>query len=156
LRRDRELRPISLRLRMRCRARHRAKCDRSVSLSSLAYHSQINRSTIKKMPELSDVVTVRKLPDGGAQPARIGKPDIDHLTVFQLGIEEGDLNAGILPIGTLVEISGAEAIYFGKVVASDSGPSGTADAGRFTVSVEHVVDRAALAEIDTAWKATGA
>jgi hypothetical protein len=108
------------------------------------------------MPELSEVVTVRKLPDGGAQPARIAKPDIDHVTVFQLGVEGEDLSAGRLPIGTLVEIEGAEAIYFGEVVACQSDPSGTAGANRFTVSVEHFIDRAALAEIDTAWKATGA
>jgi hypothetical protein len=141
---------------MRCRARRRAKFIRNISRGSLINRSQINRSTIKKMPELSEVVTVRKLPDGGAQPARIAKPDIDHLTVFQLGVEGENLNAGILPIGTLVEIDGAEAIYFGKVVARQSDPSETADTDRFTVSVEHFIDRAALAEIDTAWKATGA
>lgn len=108
------------------------------------------------MPELSEVVTVRKLPDGGAQLARIAKPDIDHLTVFQLGVEAEGLNAGTLPIGTLVEIDGTEAIYFGEVVARQSDPSGTTGADSFTVSVEHFIDRASLAEIDTAWKATGA
>jgi hypothetical protein len=73
-----------------------------------------------------------------------------------LGVEGEDLSAGRLPIGTLVEIEGAEAIYFGEVVACQSDPSGPAGANRFTVSVEHFIDRAALAEIDTAWKATGA
>jgi hypothetical protein len=108
------------------------------------------------MPELSEVVTVRELPDGGAQPARIAKADIDHLIVFQLGAEGEDLKAGILPIGTLVEIEGAEAIYFGEVVARQSDFSGTPGTDRFTVSVDHFIERAALADIDTAWKATGA
>lgn len=125
-------------------------------MRSITPRGIINRSIIKKMPELSEVVTVRKLPDGGAQPARLAKPDVDHLIVFPLEVQADALHASIPPIGALVEIEGAEAIYFGEVVAGQSDPSGTVSTDRFTVSVEHFIDRVALAEIDTAWKATGA
>jgi len=105
------------------------------------------------MPELSEDVTVRRLPDGVAQPARMAKPDRDHLTVCGFARNGDGLNACI-PAGAMVEVEASQAIYLGVVVSRPPDSSGTdcATVACFTVAVEHFIDRAALAQIDTAWK----
>lgn len=92
------------------------------------------------MPEPSEVVTIRRLPDGDAQPARVAVRTSDRLALVPAGGPEEGFEAG-----TLVEIEDAQALYLGQVVGRQ--PDSLVD-----IAVEHFIDRAALAEIEKAWK----
>ncbi len=92
-----------------------------------------------RVPEPSELVTIRSLPDGQAQPARIAAQTPDRMTVAL-----GDEGSGP-EIGATVEIDAPEFIYLGEIVGRQAG-SGV------IVAVEHFVDRAGLDEIQNAWK----
>jgi hypothetical protein len=93
------------------------------------------------MPELSEAVTIRRLPGGQARAARMVKNSSDRLTVLPAGSEGEGFDAG-----ALVEIEGAQALYLGEVVERQAD-------SRITIAVEHFVDLGALADIEKTWKA---
>jgi hypothetical protein len=97
---------------------------------------------MKQMPEGSEAVTVRRLPDGDAQPARIESRE-HHQLLIALPAEQA---GGKFTAGTLVEIQSQEAIYLGAVLHRQD--------FHLTISVEHALNRAALAEIEDAWRAS--
>lgn len=92
------------------------------------------------MFEGNETATIRRLPSGTAQPARIEQRASDRLGVW---VTAGGAEA--FEAGALVEIAGEQAVYLGEVV--DRQPD-----SRVTVTVEHFIDRAALAEIERGWK----
>jgi hypothetical protein len=88
----------------------------------------------------SDLVTIRRLPDGEAHSARIANRAPGWLALAPLGDQTG---AGF-DAGALVEIDGPEAMYLGEV-------TGRQKDSLVTVAVAHFVDRAALAQIEKVW-----
>ncbi|HEY4360934.1 MAG TPA: hypothetical protein VGN17_08195 [Bryobacteraceae bacterium] len=94
---------------------------------------------MKQMSERSEAVTVRRLPDGPVQPARIESREGHQLLLSSLS--EGEVRE--FPSGALLEIQSGDSIYLGAVLCRQD--SGT------LVAVEHVIHRAALAEIEEAW-----
>jgi len=95
---------------------------------------------MKTMPEGSAAVTVRRLPDGDAQSARIESREHDRLLI----VLPGDAAAREFEAGTLIEIESEEAIYLGAVLHRQD--------LHVWISVEHAVNRAALAEIEDTWR----
>jgi len=92
------------------------------------------------MPEPQDTVTIRPLPDGEKQPARVADRRPGRVTVIPCDHESNGLKPG-----ALVEIEASRGFYLGEVVAA-------AEDGALTIAVEHFVDRAALMEVEKAWK----
>ena len=86
------------------------------------------------------MTTVRGLPDGRCQSARISGQQENRLEIDSV---EGVWNG--FDLGTPVEIETASTIYLGEVVnrCPDS---------LLGVVVEHTIDRARLAEIENIWK----
>lgn len=93
------------------------------------------------MPEQTEFVTVRRLPDGGALTARIANRAPDRLALAPVG-NEASLG---FEAGALVQIDSPAAMYLGEVV-------GPPEDSLLTVAVEHFIDRSALAEIQKVWK----
>jgi hypothetical protein len=91
----------------------------------------------------TEFVTIRRLPDGAAQSARIANQAPDRLALAPAG-DEPSLG---FDAGTLVQIDSPEAVYLGEVI-------GRQHDSLVTVAVEHFIDRAALAEIEKVWKTT--
>ncbi|HLW75692.1 MAG TPA: hypothetical protein VKS01_01885 [Bryobacteraceae bacterium] len=85
-------------------------------------------------------MTIRRLPDGPRQSARITNRTIDHITLIPSGENANEMGAG-----SLVEIDGVEGFYLGEIVALQA-------ESKILVAIEHFVDRAALAEIESVWK----
>jgi hypothetical protein len=96
------------------------------------------------MFEVSETATIRRLPRGAAQPARIEKRASDRLGVW---VPAGGSEA--FEAGALVEIDGEQAVYLGEVV--DRHPDSSV-----TITVQHLIDRVTLAEIEKGWKTGGA
>ena len=94
-----------------------------------------------EMPELSEAVTIRRLPGGDARPAHMTQ-NSDRLTLSLAGNEGETFEAG-----ALVEIEGPQGLYLGEVVNPQAD-------SLVTVAVEHFVDLHALAEIEKTWKTT--
>jgi hypothetical protein len=93
------------------------------------------------MSEATEFVTVRRLPDGGAQSARIASRDPERLALAPIGDEAGlGFEAGML-----VQIDSPAATYLGEVV----GPQMDS---LLTIAVEHFIDRSTLTEIQNVWK----
>jgi hypothetical protein len=95
---------------------------------------------MKQMSEGSAAVTVRRLPDGDAQPARIESREHDQLLI---ALRDGSA-AREFEAGVLIEVQSEEAIYLGAV-------SHRQDL-QVTIFIEHAVNRAALAEVEDAWR----
>jgi hypothetical protein len=95
---------------------------------------------MKQMSEGSETVTVRRLPDGHVQPARIETREHHHLLIALAG----EAAARGFEAGALIEIQSAETIYLGTVLRQQD--------SRLGISVEHAVNRAVLAEIEDAWR----
>ena len=95
------------------------------------------------MPDPTEFVTIRRLPDGDTQTARIVNQSPDRLALAPVGAEPGPG----LATGMLVQIDSPEAMYLGEVI-------GRQKDSLVTVAVEHFIDRAALAEIEKVWKTT--
>lgn len=93
------------------------------------------------MLQPSDVVTIRRLPDGDPQSGRMK----DHAAGRLIIVAAHDPLAGFDP-GTLVEVQSDEALYLGEVTAREPD-------SQVTVAVEHFLDRATLAEIEKGWQA---
>jgi len=101
----------------------------------------VPRSIIGKMPGSDEFVTIRRLPDGTAQAARITNRAPGRLALAPVGHEP----AQGFDAGVLVEIGAPEAVYLGEII-------GRQKDSLVTVAVEHFIDRAALAEIEKVWK----
>ena len=97
-------------------------------------------SIMLPMSDGGEAVTIRRLPDGDVQPARMESRE-PHQLLIALSNEPA---AGKFEAGALVEIQCSEAIYLGTVLHQRN--SG------MTICVEHSVNRAALAEIEDAWR----
>lgn len=95
------------------------------------------------MPESDEFVTIRRLPDGTAQTARLTSRVPGCLALAPIVDEP----VAALAVGALVEVDSREAVYLGQVV-------GLQKDSHVTVAVEHFIDRAALAEIDKVWGPT--
>jgi len=95
---------------------------------------------MKQMSERSEAVTVRRLPDGAVQPARLESREGHQLLLSSLS--EGAVRE--FAPGLLIEVQSGDAIFLGAVLRRQD--SGT------LVAVEHVIHRAALAEIEEAWR----
>lgn len=96
------------------------------------------------MSELSDAATIRRLPGGELQQARIIRISSDRLSVLPAG-NNGDSSKGAaLEAGALVEVGSSGAIYLGRVLERQPD-------SLLTVVVEHFIDLAALEEIEKAW-----
>jgi len=95
---------------------------------------------MKQMSEQSETVTVRRLPDGPVQSARIQSREGPQIFLSLLG----EAASQEFPSGALLEIQSADSIYLGAVLRrQESG---------LLVAVEHALQRAALAEIEEAWR----
>ena len=95
------------------------------------------------MPDPTEFVTIRRLPDGDVQTARIANQSPSRLVLSPIGPEP----ALGFATGMLVQIDSPEAMYLGEVI-------GRQKDSLVTVAVEHFIDRAALAEIEKVWKTT--
>lgn len=86
-----------------------------------------------------DAVTVRRLPDGEPQTARIENGERRHIliTLENEACQE-------FPLGSLVEAQSPETLYLGQVLELRD--------LRLVVAVEHAINRATLAEIDEMWR----
>jgi hypothetical protein len=95
------------------------------------------------MPDPTEFVTIRRLPDGVTQTARVANQGPGRLALAPIGVEP--------PLGfatgMLVQIDSPEAMYLGEVIEPQKD-------SLVTVAVEHFIDRAALAEIEKVWKTT--
>lgn len=87
----------------------------------------------------TDIVTIRRLPDGEKQAARLADRSAERLTLY---LERA---SNVLKAGMLVEIEARGGFYLCALttVATD---------GAISVVVEHFVDRAALLELERSWK----
>lgn len=93
------------------------------------------------MLQPSDVVTIRRLPDGDPQSGRMKDEASGRLTIVAAHASLAAFNPG-----TLVEVQSDEALYLGEVTARETD-------SEVTVAVEHFLDRATLAEIEKGWQA---
>jgi hypothetical protein len=87
-----------------------------------------------------DAVTVRRLPDGEPQPARIESRTRSRILI-RLATEAC---AAEFPAGVLVEVESSDRIYLGEVLSRQN--------TGMVMAVEHAVNRAALAEIESVWQ----
>lgn len=86
-----------------------------------------------------ELVTIRCLPDGCPPYGRLTAQTDNRLVV------EPDVAEPAFVAGALVEVQTDESLHLGEVAGCQDGSS-------IFVSVELFVDRAALAEIEKAWK----
>jgi hypothetical protein len=86
------------------------------------------------------IATIRRLPDGEKQPARFAGQSPGRVTVIPL-----DHESNALKPAALVEIEDPRGFYLGEIVAAGA-------EGALTIAVEHFIDRAALTEVERAWK----
>ena len=96
------------------------------------------------MSEPSEAAKLRRLPGGSPQQALIIKRALSEVVLRPAGGDWAGLEAG-----ALVEIETASTLLLGEVIRRDA-------ESLLTVSVEHFVDQAALAEIEEAGKTSGA
>lgn len=85
-----------------------------------------------------DLVTVRRLPDGEPQTARIESGGRRQILITLID------DAQDFPLGALVEAQTSETLYLGEVLERRE--------SRLVVAVEHAINRAALGEIDEMWR----
>jgi len=93
------------------------------------------------MLESSELITIRRLPDGPPQPVTIASRAEDRLTLKASAEHPNGFETG-----ALVEINCPEGFYLGEIAGRQK------EEPQIVVAVEHFVDRAALAEIESAWK----
>lgn len=93
------------------------------------------------MPESDEAATIRCLPDGTAQTARLTTRTPGRLELTP----GGGKPMRAIAVGALVEIDTPAAVYLGEVI-------GLQKDSQVTVAVEHFIDRAALEEIDKVWR----
>lgn len=90
------------------------------------------------MAELSEKITVRRLPDGEPRAGSLERRDQRHFLI-------SNLNDGTeFEAGSLIEIQAEKALYLGQVLGQQE--------SSLLVSMEHALNRAALSEIERVWQ----
>lgn len=92
------------------------------------------------MSEQNHEVTIHELPEGTLWGARFLEVQADSL---RLELEPSS-NGRRFPIGVAVEVQDAERIYLGQVRGQEE--------RRLLIGIEHLLDRKALAEIESVWQ----
>jgi len=90
------------------------------------------------MAGLSEEITVRRLPDGEPRSASLERRDRKHFLISNL-VDRAEFEAG-----SLIEIQSEKAIYLGQVLGIQE--------SSLLISIEHALDRVALAEIGKVWQ----
>jgi hypothetical protein len=90
------------------------------------------------MAELSEAITVRRLPDGEPRPASLERRDRKHFLISNL-TDWAEFEAG-----SLIEIQSEKAIYLGQVLGQEQ--------SSLLLSIEHALNRLALTEIEKVWQ----
>lgn len=90
------------------------------------------------MVELSEEITVRRLPDGEPRSALLDRRDRKHFLISNL-VDGREFEAG-----SLIEIQAKRAVYLGQVLGEQE--------SSLLISIEHALDRAALTEIGKVWQ----
>ncbi len=90
------------------------------------------------MAELSEEITVRRLPDGEPRSASFQRRDRRHFLISNLK-DWAEFGAG-----TLIEIQSEKAVYLGQVLDQQE--------SSLLISIEHALNRAALTEIEKVWQ----
>lgn len=104
---------------------------------------------MREMSERNEAVTVRRLPDGPVRSALIENREGQQLLLSFL--REGMSSQGTareFESGALIEIQSGESILLGAVLRSQD--------ASIAVTIEHAINRTALAEIEEAWRAAQA
>lgn len=89
------------------------------------------------MPAATEPVALRLLPSGATRAGCLESSEGDRLRIRLEAAGSG------LPLGALVEVTGAKMLYLGQIV-------GTQDP-HVVVKVEHSLDRSALAALGNVW-----
>ena len=82
-------------------------------------------------------ITVRRLPNGNPQSAQMKAQHLQHFLITNIG-DRAEFEAG-----SLIEIHSERAVYLAQVLGQQE--------SSLLVSVEHVLSRAALTEIERVW-----
>ena len=90
------------------------------------------------MAELSEEITVRRLPDGQPRSASLERRDRRHFLISNLK-ERAEFEAG-----SLIEIQSEKAVYLGQVLGQQE--------SSLLISIEHALNRVALTEIEKVWQ----
>jgi hypothetical protein len=90
------------------------------------------------MAELSEEITVRRLPDGEPRSGSLERRDRRHFLISNL-TDRSEFEAG-----SLIEIQSEKAVYLGQVLGQQE--------SSLLVSVEHALNRVALTEIEKVWQ----
>ena len=90
------------------------------------------------MAELSEEITVRRLPDGEPRSASLQRRDRRHFLISNLK------DWAEFAAGTLIEIQSEKAVYLGQVLDQQE--------SSLLISIEHALNRAALTEIEKVWQ----
>jgi hypothetical protein len=90
------------------------------------------------MAELSEEITVRRLPDGQPRSASLERSDRRHFLISNLK------DGAEFEAGSLIEIQSEKAIYLGQVLGQQE--------SSLLISIEHVLNRVALTEIENVWQ----
>ncbi len=90
------------------------------------------------MAELSEEITVRRLPDGQPRSASLERSDRRHFLISNLK------DGAEFEAGSLIEIQSEKAIYLGQVLGQQE--------SSLLISIEHALNRVALTEIENVWQ----
>jgi hypothetical protein len=90
------------------------------------------------MAELSEEITVRRLPDGEPRSASLKRRDRRHFVISNLA------DGTEFEAGALIEIQAEKVVYLGQVLGEQE--------SSLLISIEHALDRVALTEIGKVWQ----
>jgi hypothetical protein len=90
------------------------------------------------MAELSEDITVRRLPDGEPRRGLLESRERGHFLISKLD-QWAEFEAG-----SLIEIQSEKAVYLGQVVSQQD--------SCLLLSIEHALNRGALTEIQNVWQ----
>ena len=90
------------------------------------------------MAELSEEITVRRLPDGEPRSASLKRQDRKTFLISSL-VDRAEFEAG-----SLIEIQAEKVVYLGQVLGQQE--------SSLLISIEHALNRVALGEIERVWQ----
>jgi hypothetical protein len=90
------------------------------------------------MAELSEEITVRRLPDGQPRSASLERRERRQFLISNLK-DRTEFEAG-----SLIEIQSETAVYLGQVLGQQD--------SSLLISIEHALNRVALMEIERVWQ----
>ncbi len=97
------------------------------------------------MAELTEEITVRRLPDGEPRSATLERRDRRHFLISNLA------GTAELEAGSLIEIQAEKAVYLGEVLGHAS-EFVSEQQDSLLISIEHSLNRVALTEIEKVWQ----